>query len=47
MLYGVEILGSKQYGIVGGVQERYVKWTLGLDKCASGYVGNVFGKVAA
>lgn len=35
MLYGVEVWGQKEVEVL---QERYIRWILGLDKCTPGYI---------
>lgn len=38
MLYGVEIWGWREWREVEALQERYIRWILGLDKCTPGYI---------
>ena len=38
LFYGVEIWGWKEHAKVEAVQERFLKWTLELEKCTPGYI---------
>ena len=38
LTYGAEIWGWKEYEEVEKVQEKYLKWILGLDKETPGYI---------
>ena len=38
LLYGVEIWGCKEYNEIERLHERYIRWTLGLDRCTPRYI---------
>lgn len=38
MFYGVEIWGWKEMAKIEGIQERYMRWILGLDRNTPGYI---------
>ena len=38
LLYGAEIWGWKEYEEIERLQERYIRWTLGLDRCTPWYI---------
>ncbi|XP_029054544.1 uncharacterized protein LOC114881833 [Osmia bicornis bicornis] len=38
ILYGAEIWGWKECPPLERIQERYIRWTLGLDACTPGYI---------
>ena len=38
LLYRVEIWGWKEYEEIERLQERYIRWTLGLDRCTPWYI---------
>ena len=38
LLYGVEIWGWKEYEEIQRLHERYIRWTLGLDRCTPWYI---------
>ncbi|KAJ3652033.1 hypothetical protein Zmor_018034 [Zophobas morio] len=37
-MYGTEIWGWREYEEIERVQEKYLKWTLGLEKYTPGYI---------
>ena len=38
LFYGVEVWGWREDARVEAIQERFLKWTLELDKCTPGYI---------
>ena len=38
MLYGVEIFGWKEYKPIESIQERYIRWLLGLNRSVPEYI---------
>lgn len=40
MMYGAEIYGWKEQKKLETIQQRYIKWTLGLDSCTPEYIVN-------
>ncbi|XP_024874756.1 uncharacterized protein LOC112456453 [Temnothorax curvispinosus] len=38
MVYGVEVWGWLEHGNVEGEKARYLRWSLGLERCTPGYV---------
>lgn len=38
MLYGVKIWGWREWREIEALQERYIRWILGLDRCTPGYI---------
>ncbi|TGZ53811.1 hypothetical protein DBV15_10472 [Temnothorax longispinosus] len=38
MVYGAEVWGWLEHSNVEGVEARYLRWSLGLEKCTPGYV---------
>lgn len=38
LYYGVEIWGYKEWKEMEAIQERYLRWILGLDKSTPGYI---------
>ena len=37
VLYGVEVWGWREWIDIEGLQKRYIRWMLGLDKCTPGF----------
>ena len=38
LFYGVEVWGWKQYDMIETIQDRFLRWTLELDRCTPGYI---------
>ena len=38
LLYGVKMWGWKEHEEIERLHERYIRWTLGLDRCTSWYI---------
>ena len=38
VMYGVEIWGYREWEEIEGLQERYIRWVLGLDRWTPGYI---------
>ena len=38
MMYGIELIGWKESTEMERIRLKYIKWTLGLDRCTPGYI---------